>query len=235
MPYSGNGVHMKNLAAWALFALTFSLRLFPQAEVPTFKANVRNTFIWGEDAPGGAISSLIRDPLTGADTLKLKNNNVEVISQMGFEKLHPEDVAEFIAFSTTITNNTERDLTVEQGGVTVDGQLVSRLSQDSSNEGAKKKRSREATLVNILNLHCFNSGYLSAEKTPPLPQSSSAMIVGPQTSSTLSGIIRDPRHYPLLCSPGGCFPKGTIRYSVRVGGHEYIFAWNGRSVPNCGR
>lgn len=227
---------MRILASWACFALIFSLRAFSQEDVPTFKAEVRNAFVWGEDAPAGAISSAIKDPLTGTQILKLKHKDVEINSRMGFEKIRPEDVAEFIAYSTTIVNNTATELTVQNGGITVDGHLVSPLSVDSSIKGAKKKHSNEgADVVDIRKLHCFNTGNLSSENFFSLTQPSAGVIVKPQSSFTVSGVIKDPRHYPLLCTADGCFPKGMIRYSIRVGGHEYIFSWDGRSVMNCGR
>jgi hypothetical protein len=227
---------MRILSAWACFALIFSLRAFSQEDVPTFKAEVRSAFVWGEDAPAGAISSAIKDPLTGTEILTLKHKDVEVNSRMGFEKVRPEDVAEFIAYSTTIINNTQTELTVEQGGITVDSHLVSPLSVGSSIKGVKTKHSNEGlAVVDIRKLNCFNSGSLSSENFFSLPQPSSAVIVEPQGSVTVSSIIKDPRHYPLLCTADGCFPKGMIRYSIRVGGHEYIFSWDGRSVMNCGR
>jgi len=227
---------MKNLAALTFFALILGLRAFPQTEVPTFKAEVRNAFVWGEDAPSGAISSTIKDPLTGTEILKLKHKDVEINSRMGFEKVRPEDVSEFIAYSTTIINNTQAELTIEQGGITVDGHLVSPLLVHASIKGTKKKHSDKGTdVTDIQQLHCFDSGTFSSEKFFSQQQPSSAVIVEPQKSLTVSGVIKDPRHYPLLCSADGCFPKGTVRYSIRVGGHEYIFSWGGRSIANCGR
>ncbi|HTS08043.1 MAG TPA: hypothetical protein VMP68_20910 [Candidatus Eisenbacteria bacterium] len=227
---------MRRPAASVFFALILSLRAFPQAELPTFKAEVRSTFVWGEDAPAGAISSTVKDPLTGTEILKLKHNDVEINSQMGFEKVRPEDVAEFIAYSTTIINNTQTELTVEQRGIAVDGHLVTPLLVNSSTKGTKKRSKEAASTVDVRNLHCFSSRSLSSENFFSLQQQpSSAIIVEPQSSLTVSGVIKDPRHYPLLCTAEGCSPKGTIRYSVRVGGHEYVFSWNGRLLRNCGR
>ena len=227
---------MRNLTVWACLALLFSVRAFSQADVPTFKAEVTNAFVWGEDAPAGAISSTIKDALTGTQTLKLKHNDVEINSQMGFEKVRPEDVTEFIAYSTTIINNTQTELAVEQRGIAVDGRLVAPTPVDSGLARRKKKTSKKsADVVDIRELHCFSSGSLSSEKFFSPQQPSSAIIVEPQSSLTVSGVIKDPRHYPLLCTAEGCSPKGTIRYSVRVGGHEYVFSWNGRSLLNCGR
>lgn len=227
---------MRLPGAWVCFALICTLRAFPQANVPTFKAEVRNAFVWGEDVPSGAISSTVKDPLTGTETLKLKHNDVEINSQMGFEKIRPEDAAEFIAYSTTIMNNTQTELTVEERGIAVDGHVVTPLPVDSSLKRMKKKGSKEgAGAIDVRQLRCFSSGTLSSEKFLSLQQPSSATTVAPQSSLTVSGVIKDPRHYPLLCAADGCFPKGTIRYSVRVAGHEYVFSWNGRSLVNCGR
>jgi len=234
--HSSKVIRMRTLAVWACFSLLFSFRALAQADVPTFKAEVRSTFIWGEDSPMGAISSTIKDPLTGSETLKLKHQDVELNSRMGFEKLRPEDVTEFIAYSTTIINNTPTELTVEQGSISVDSHLVKPLSVDSSIKGVKKKHSPEnADVIDVRKLECFNSGNLSSDTFFLQQQPASSVIVEPQRSLTVSGVIRYPRHYPLLCSADGCFPKGTIRYSIRVGGHEYIFSWNGRTITNCGR
>lgn len=154
---------------------------------------------------------------------------------MGFEKLHPEDTTEFIAYFTTIANNTDTELEVEQGGIAVDGHLVVPVPVGPNRKKAKKKGSQEGPdAVDFRNLRCLNGKHLSGDDSLS-PQSLPAVTVAPQTSSTLSGVIRDPRHYPLLCSADGCFPKGTIRYSVRVGGHEYIFTWDGHSLVNCGK
>lgn len=218
------------------FVLMLVLRAFPQSDVPTFKAEVRSAFVWGEDVPAGAVSSTIKDPLTGTEILKLKHKDVEINSRMGFEKIRPEDVSEFIAYSATIVNNTQTELTIEQGGITVDGHLVSPLLVHASIKGTKKKHPDKGTdVIDIQQLHCFDSGTLSSEKFFSQQQPSSAVIVEPQKSLTVSGVIKDPRHYPLLCSADGCFPKGMVRYSIRVGGHDYIFSWDGRSIANCGR
>src|SRR4249920_1266161 len=84
-------VQMRKLATLACFALMFNLQANSQADVPKFTVEVRNTFIWGEDVPAGAISSSVKEPLTGAEILTLKHDGVAVTSRMGFEKLHRED------------------------------------------------------------------------------------------------------------------------------------------------
>lgn len=228
---------MRRLAMLACFALMFNCRASPQEDVPKFAVEVRNTFIWGEDVPAGAISSSVKEPLTGAEILTLKHGGIAVTSRMGFEKLHPEDVTEFIVYSSTIINNTNSELTVEAGGIAVDGHLASPLSVNSGIKRAKQSRdSKNKDSVDIRNLHCFESGTLSSENFfSPRQRTSSSMLVEAKGSFTVSGVIRDPRSYPLLCTVDGCFPKGTIRYSIRVGSHEYIFSWNGHSLLNCGK
>jgi hypothetical protein len=227
---------MRKLLTCACWTLILSLRANSQADVPKFAVEVRHTFVWGEDAPAGAVSSQIRDPLTGAELRRLKHTGVEVTSRIGFEKLHHEDVSEFIVYSSTIINNTDTELAIESGGIAVDGRLVLPLSVDSNVRAAKQRHSKSGKdAVDIRHLHCFGSGYLSGENFLSQQGNPSTMLVGPQRSLTVSGIIKDPRYYPLLCSVGGCFPKGTIRYSIRVGGHEYMFSWNGGSIVNCGK
>jgi hypothetical protein len=227
---------MRKLATLACFVLLFNFRANSQADVPKFAVEVRNTFIWGEDVPAGAISSSVREPLTGAEILTLKHDGIAVTSRMGFEKLHPEDAAEFIVYASTIVNNTSTELTVESGGIAIDGHLVSPLSTDSSIKGTKQRHSNGGKdVVNVRSLNCFGSGSLASENFLPAQQNSPAMLVKPQSSLTVSVVVRDPRHYPLLCTAEGCFPKGTIRYSIHVGRHEYIFSWSGHSLMNCGR
>jgi hypothetical protein len=227
---------MKKLATLACFVLMFNFWANSQADVPKFTVEVRNSFIWGEDVPAGAISSSIKEPLTGAEILTLKHDGIAVTSRMGFEKLHPEDSTEFIVYASTIVNNTSTEMTVESGGIAIDGRLVSPLSMDSSIKGMKPRHSNQGKdVVNIRNLNCFGSGSLSSESFFPMQPSASTMLVQPQSSLTVSVVVRDPRHSPLLCTIEGCFPKGTIRYSIHVGRHEYIFSWNGHSLMNCGR
>jgi hypothetical protein len=227
---------MRILITCLCFALIFSGKADPQADATRFAVEVRHAFIWGEDAPAGAVSSVIRDPLTGTELRRLKHDGVEVTSRIGFEKLHPEDVAEFIIYSITIVNNTKTELTVERGGIAIDGRLLPVLSVQSSIKAVNQRRSKsEKDVVNIGNLNCFASGYLSSETFFSSEGMSSTMLVQPQRSLSVSEIVRDPRYHSLLCSVAGCYPKGTFRYSIRVGSHEYIFPWAGSSVPNCGR
>jgi len=227
---------MKIAGILALWNLAFALGAFAQEEAPTFKMEVRSAFVWGEDVPGGAVSWTARDPLTGVGILKLRYAGVEVSSRMGFEKIRSEQVQEFIAYTTTIANSTNTTLSVEYGGMTVDGHTVPPLSIIPTSKALDLKRSKkQPNNVEIEKLYCFRSGFLSDASFLPTNDQPSGLTVAPQHSLTVSSVIRDPRHYPILCTTEGCLPKGTIRYGIRVGSHDFVFIWPGRSIANCGR
>lgn len=221
--------------AKAVSVLVLLAGAFAQSDVATFKVDSRNAFVWGEDMPSGAKSWSVKDPLTGTETLKLSHQGVEVSSRIGFEKLHPNAAVEFIAFSTTIVNNTQTRLSVEAGQIAVDGHLTSLLSVDLSSKGHKAAFNNRMNMVHAGELYCFTSGFLSSEHFLSMVLPPSGLIVDAGKSLTVSGVVRDPRHYSMLCAVDGCFPKGSLRYAIRVGDHEYVFTWQGRSISNCGR
>lgn len=213
--------------------LTLALSAFAQSEVATFKSEVRNTFIWGEDAPDGAESSSIKDPLTGSEILTLKHGGVEVSSRMGFQQLDGQ-VGELIAYTSTIVNETSATLAVQNGGVTIDGRIVPQLTVVTSHERIKRQLQKHIDAIETSRLSCFSKGFLASDNFFPHLEETLTLIVQPHTSLTVSSVIRDLRHYSLLCSVDGCFPKGTVRYSIHVGSHEYIFKWPGPSLVDCG-
>lgn len=218
----------------ALFlALALAITAFGQSEVATFRSEIRNTFIWGEDAPGGAESSTIKDPLTGSEILKLKHAGVEVSSRMGFQKPDAQ-VGELIAYTTTIVNETSATLSVQNGGVTIDGCIVPQLTAVTSHEHLKRQLQKRTDAIDTGRLSCFSKGFLAKDNFFPQFDGAVTLIVQPHTLLTVSSVIKDPRHYSILCSLDGCFPKGMIRYSIRVGSHDYVFKWPGASLVNCG-
>ncbi len=219
-----------------LLGLACALSAFAQEDAVSFKSEVRGAFVWGEDAPGGAISWTVQDPLTGISIRKLKHSGVEVSSRMGFEKLHSEQVQELVAYTSTIVNNTDTPLSVEYGGIAIDGHTVPPLSIAPTSKSFERKRVKSnANMVESGKLYCFVSGFLSEEHFLTADDPSSRMIVDPRSSVTVSTVIRDPRHYPILCTSEGCLPKGTVRHVIRVGGHDYVFIWPGRLIVNCGK
>ena len=207
-----------------------SVSLLAQQDIPTFKTQAKSAFVWGEDTTSGAISSRVTDPLTRSETLKLRYAGVEVSSRMGFEKLQREQSWEYIAYSTTIVNNTDAGVAVKYGEITVDGRIVSPLVASGT-----KSRQKTANTFEMERSYCFSSGFLSHENVLTAREQSPGLIVEPQRSLTVSSVVRDPRHYSILCSTNGCLPKGIIRYSIQVGAHDYVFIWPGRFLFNCGR
>ena len=223
-------VEVKMRIARILVSLMLSsVCLFAQEDTPTFKTQATSAFVWGQDINSGAISSRVTDPLTGTETLKLRYAGVEVSSRMGFEKLQREQSWEYIAYSTTIVNNTDGAVSVKYGAITVDGRIVSPLAAST------KSKQNTANSFETARLYCFSSGFLSHENFFALKEQTPGLTVQPRRSLTVSSVVRDPRHYSILCSTNGCLPKGMIRYSIQVGGHDYVFIWPGRSLFNCGR
>lgn len=216
--------------------VAFTVVAFGQDDIPTFKTESTSIFVWGRDSPGGALSSTIQDPLTGTKMLKLAYAGIEVSSRMGFEKLHPGDVGEVIASSTTIVNNTQSKVSVKYGEITIDGHIVLPLLTVPRRKRLNRKQLKaDRDVIESGKLYCFTSGFLSSENFFPKKPPSLELTVDPQTTLAVSSVIRDPRQYPIRCSMAGCLPTGMIRYSIRVGSHDYIFDWPGRSLANCGR
>jgi len=220
----------------SLLSLASTLGAVAQEDVTLFNTEARSAFVWGEDTPGGAVSWTTRDPLTGAGILKLKYGGIEVSSRMGFEKLRTEQAQELIAYTTTIVNNTRAAMSVESGETTVEGHIVLPLSIAPANKIIKKKPSKhDSNVIESGRLYCFSSGFLSDEHFLPPNERSLELAVAPQHSLTVSSVVRDPRHDPILCTMQGCLPKGTIRYLIRIGSHDFVFIWPGRSIVNCGK
>jgi len=227
---------MRNACVLALTVLAFTRGISAQSDVPTIRREVRSAFVWGEDAPAGALSSTIRDPLTGSEISRLSHGGIEVSSRIGFEKVSTSEVGEFLGYTTTIVNDTDSTISVRYGGSSIDGHLASPLSivhGDKNFNDSKVKRSRK--IVQFERLHCFTSGFLSSDNFFSGNASSEAFSVSPRTALTVSSIIRDPRNYSIRCSWEGCYPTGTIRYDVRVNSQDYVFVWPGRSAVYCGR
>ena len=208
---------------------------FAQEELATFKTAARSAFVWGRDVPSGAISSRVKDPLSGSETLKLRYGGLEVSSRIGFEKPRKEQAAEVIGYTTTVVNNTAEASSIQNGEITVDGHIVQPLSISSDQRARTTQSKSDQGTIAIKTLYCFSSGFLSLEKLVPMNNEASALTVPSQHSLTVSSVIRDPRPYPILCSVAGCFPKGTVRYSIQIAGHDFIFIWPGSWIASCGK
>jgi len=91
---------MRKLIVCVVSLLVVALALFGQNDVVTFKKEVSSAFLWGQDSPGGAISSITQDPLTGDSIPTLSYAGIEVSSRMGFERVSRGQVGDFLGYST---------------------------------------------------------------------------------------------------------------------------------------
>ena len=225
---------MKPARVFTLLALGFAVCARAQ-DLPLFKAEAKSAFVWGDDTPTGATSSVVRDPLTGSEVLKLKHAEIEVSSQFAFERKSQQPEV-FIAYTATIINNSSKSLAVRYGKSTIDGHLVSPLLVLPHPKKSHGKRAHvDHDAIDVAMLHCFSSGFLAKDNFFLPHDQSSNLMVEPKGSVTVSTVLKDPRQYPMLCSMEGCLPKGTVGYSIQVGSQEFIFIRPGRSLFNCGQ
>lgn len=200
-----------------------------------FKVDVKSAFVWGNDTSGGAVSSIVQDPLTGRPLFQLSHGGVNVTSRMGFERVGGGRAGEFLEYATTVANGTSASISVVYGGISVDGYsatpplLVSdgKRSRSGEREGLTK-------IVGLSRLACFRNGFLQNDKVFLGGHLSEIISVAPGSAVTVSSLVKDPRNYSVRCSLNGCYPTGTIRYYLRIGGHDFVFVWPGSSVVYCG-
>jgi len=221
---------MRRIFALTLFVLA-TMFTYAQDDAPLFKTEAASAFVWGEDGISGAVSSSVKDPLTGNAIHKLTHGGVEVSSRAGFERLGSGKAGEVLSFATTIVNNTGFELSVRQGGASVDGQIALPLPVVLAKYGLNKRQRNQ--VWDLANMSCFSSGFLPNEVF--LSLNASTKILAPRTSLTVSSVVKDPRNYSVICSSEGCFPKGTIRFSVTVNATDFVFVWPGREVVYCGK
>jgi hypothetical protein len=226
---------MRPVCGLTLTVLVFTLSFFGQNDGATFKAEVRSAFVWGEDSPEGAVSSTIRDPLTGNVIPRLSYAGIDVSSRMGFERTGPGQNGSFLNYTTTIVNGTDSTISVRYGGISVDGHPASPLTVLTDKQLNKKKARAKSDAVEFSEMNCFTSGFLSSENLFSANFSSQTLSVLPGAALTVSAVIRDLRSYSLRCSTEGCYPTGTIRYYVKVNSLDYVFVRPGRSATNCGK
>ena len=224
---------MRRPLAVTLAVLAFTSLSFAQDDPPTFKAKAASAFVWEEDDLSGAVSSNIRDPVTGNAIHKLSHGGIEVSSRAGFERIGPGQAGELLTFTTTIVNNNDSELSVRPGGASFDGHMALPLSVVVSKKGIGKKE--RAQTWELARIHCFARGDFPIQNFFSQTASSDAFIVGPKKALTVSFVTKDPRNYSVLCSLQGCYPKGMIRFSVTVDATDFVFVWPGRDVAYCGR
>jgi hypothetical protein len=110
---------MRPRLAVTLALLACTILTFAQSDLVTFKTEAASALIWDEENQPGAASLSVRDPVTGNPIHKLNHAGIEVSSRAGFEKVGSGKPGEFLSFTTTIVNNTESEITVRQGSLSV--------------------------------------------------------------------------------------------------------------------
>ena len=225
---------MKRVCLGALAAIAFVLVLFGQNDVPTFKAEARSAFVWGEDSTTGAVSSTIRDPLTGNAIPNLSFDGIEVSSRMGFEGVGTGKAGIFLSYTATIVNRTTSKVSVQYGGISIDGHPASPLWVVPPDKKLNKKDRKSKDVVELRTMRCFTSGFLPSDHVFSANHVTDVLIIAPGSALRVSSVVRDPRSYSVRCSVEGCYPTGTIRYYFRVNSHDYVFVWPGRSALSCG-
>lgn len=215
-----------------LALLAFTSSAFGQE----IKAEVVSAFVWGQDSHLGAISSTIRDPLTGHAIRKLTYGPVEVSSQIGFERVSADETGTYLNYTTTIVNASDAVLSVRYGGVSIDGRAVSLpWVIPPGKKLNKRERKNKTNVIESEKLQCFTSGFLSHDHLFSVEGATEILKVPPKTAVTVSSVFRDPRSYPLRCLVDGCHPIGTIRYYLTVNSQDYVFVWPGQSAIYCGK
>lgn len=200
------------------------------------KVETIRVFVWGQDSSAGAISSTIEDPLTGNAVRKLSYGGVEVSSRLGFERIAAEQSGIFLNYTTTIVNDTPAPISVQYGGISVDGHPAPLLPLNPGALYRDQKRKGEPNAAPLEEMSCFSSGFLSHDHVFSESSASQALTVASHGALTVSTVIRDPRRYhSVLCSVEGCYPTGTVRYYLTVGDRDYVFVWPGRAAVYCGK
>jgi hypothetical protein len=225
----GSEVNKKQIVALAFLLLTLSTSA--QNTIPTFRVETKGALVWDENSLESTASS-IRDPLSGNEIHRLRYDGIEVSSRVGYERVSPSKEDKLINYTTTVANNTDSDVSVQYGGVSVDGKMTLPLRVAADSKGLSK-RDRVDTW-DLTKMHCFQTGFASRESVFSSSASTQSFTVRPKTSITISFVTKDPRSSAVLCSMDGCHLKGKVRYYVTVNLRDYVFVWSGRAVVYCG-
>jgi len=226
-------VTVRYTLAVTLAALALTLLSWAQDEIPIFKTEAASAFVWGEENSSGAVSSSVRDPVTGNAIHKLHHGGIEVSSRAGFERVDSGGAGELLSFTTTIVNNTDSELSVRHGGASVNGRVALPLPVVLTMKGLGKRERKQVWKLDSMN--CFSSGFLPNQAFFSPNASSKVWTVAPKETLTVSFVIRDPHYNSVLCSVEGCYPKGTTRFSVTVNATDFVFIWPGRAMVYCGK
>jgi len=159
---------------------------------PYVQAETTSAFVWGEDFPRGAISSSITDPLTVVTIPKLTYAGIEVSSRMGFERIGHAEAGAFLGSTTTVVNGTEHTISVQWGGISIDGHQASLLSVVPDHNRSRHSNS-DPNVFQVSKLYCFRSSFLSNENLFREGTSLNDLLLDPQKSLSVSSIVRSPQ------------------------------------------
>jgi hypothetical protein len=184
---------MKQACIFVLAVFAFAPGVFGQDGMPMIKATVTSAFVWGEDSTSGAVSSTIQDRLTGNALHTLRYAGIEVSSQIGFERVSPNEVGTLLNYTTTIVNSTDSTLSVRYGGTSVDGHAASPLRVVPAGKKLdKKERKSKPDVVERGKIHCSTSGFLSSDSSSYRrpPSRADGFICNPRSSQLSFGPMR---------------------------------------------
>jgi hypothetical protein len=221
---------MPRILAITLAVVVLALAAWAQDDTGvTFRTEATNAFVWGEENRSGAVSSTVQDPISGNAIHKLRHGGVEVSSRAGFEKVGNEAL---LSFTTTIVNTTKSEVLVRAGEVIVDGHAALPLSVVLRKKDVRKKDRKG--VQELAGMHCFANGFLPNEEFFSSDGSGAGFAVGLNKALTVSLVTKDPRYSSVLCTMEGCYPKGSVRFSVVVNATVFVFIWPGRAMISCG-
>jgi len=218
-----------------LVALLLPSPNFAQESTPTFRAEAESAFVWGKDAPHGAVSSIAHDPLTGRALHKLSYNGLEVSSRLGYEAqwladskwlAKPYDV---IISVTTVTNNVNAPVSLVYGGASADGREISLIGDKSSKQLPHLGRKTWKELLCVQNGSVPSDIMILRNEQNRSQNNASVSVsrrwnVEPGTATTVSALTAIQQ------------PNRTIeyRYFVRVNNKDFVFPWRMDEAQLCG-
>lgn len=225
---------MRQFVILWLVALLLPSPNFPQESTPTFRAEAESAFVWGQDAPHGAVSSIAQDPLTGRILHKLSYNGVEVSSRLGYEAqwmsdskylAHPYDV---VISVTTVINNAAAPVSAAYGGASADGHEVILIGDKSSKQRVRLGRKPWHSLL------CVQSGTVPSDNVILSSDSN-----GPQNSVSLATArwnVQQNSSITVSALTAIQQPNRTVeyRYFVRVNNKDFVFPWRMDEAQLCG-
>jgi hypothetical protein len=209
--------------------------LSAQDSTPTFRTEAESAFVWGQDAPAGALSSTVQDPLTGLARHKLAYKGVEVGSSTGYEDQWVQDSKLLrhgyivVTTSTTIVNNTDYPVSIEYGDASANGHTAALIGDKTSKTIPRLDNKK------FDQLDCYRSSNLMKDaklvnRDPDInpkgsPAAMNRIVLPPKSAVTIAAATATPEV--------GSW-SGYYRYYVRVDHKDFVFPWPMSQMQPCG-